>query len=207
VIDAAARLLVLTDRALSAAAGNSLVEVVGLAARAGVRRFVFREKDLPLAERRELAVRCLRVAESWWADLVVASDVALARELGRLPVHCAAADPVPMGGVVWGRSCHSAGDVAAAARDGASYVTVSPLFESESKPGYGPALGVAGLARVVSSAGSVPVFALGGVDAGNAALCVEAGASGVAVMSYVMAAERPEERVALLLESLSAAAA
>jgi thiamine-phosphate pyrophosphorylase len=207
VIDASARLLVLTDRAMCASAGHSLVEVVSAAARAGVRRFVFREKDLAPDARRELAIRCLRVADAYWADLVVASDVTLARSLGRLPVHCAGDDPVPMGGVVWGRSCHDAGEVAAAARDGASYVTVSPVFESASKPGYGPVLGVAGLRRLASVAGSVPVFALGGVDAPNAALCLAAGAAGVAVMSYVMGAERPEERVASLLESLSAVAA
>jgi len=70
---------------------------------------------------------------------------------------------------------------------GADYVTVSPVFLTVSKPGYGPALGTDGLARIVARVAG-PVIALGGVTAANAASCRAAGAQGVAVMGEVMRA-------------------
>ena len=61
-----------------------------------------------------------------------------------------------------GVSAHSLADVAAAAATGADYVTLSPIFLTESKPGYGPALGIESL-RTAAALG-IPVLALAGVD-------------------------------------------
>ena len=44
----------------------------------------------------------------------------------------------------------------------ADYVIAAPVFLTMSKPGYGPALGLAGLAAMVAAAGK-PVIALGGI--------------------------------------------
>ena len=52
---------------------------------------------------------------------------------------------------------------AAAAGEGCDYATLSPIFVSASKPGYGPALGVGALRDA-----PLPVYALGGVDPSNA---------------------------------------
>jgi thiamine-phosphate pyrophosphorylase len=95
---------------------------------------------------------------------------------------------------VVGRSCHSAAELAAAAAEGCDYATLSPIFPSASKPGYGPALGVDALRDA-----PLPVYALGGVDPTNARTCVEAGAVGVAVMGYVMRAADPALAVQELL--------
>ena len=82
-----------------------------------------------------------------------------------------------------GRSCHDGGEVAAAAAEGAHYATLSPVFASRSKPGYGPPLGLPALAQPFA----IPVYALGGVDTPERAYaCVDAGAAGVAVMGAVM---------------------
>ena len=73
----------------------------------------------------------------------------------------------------------------AAREAGADYVTLSPIFLTASKPGYGPALGVGVLQE---AAGVMPVVALGGIDPGTAAPCRKAGATAVAVMGAVMRA-------------------
>jgi thiamine-phosphate pyrophosphorylase len=104
--------------------------------------------------------------------------------------------------VLLGRSCHDDEQVARAAVAGVSYLTISPVAASRSKPGYGPALGEAGVRRARELAGRVHVFALGGVGADNAAALCEAGADGVAVMGALMRADRPGALVRRILEQL-----
>jgi len=48
------------------------------------------------------------------------------------------------------------------AGEGCDWMTVSPVWETASKPGYGPALGSAGLAALLP--GAPAIYALGGVD-------------------------------------------
>jgi len=179
-------LLVLTDRSL-VAPGRSLVDVVRAAVEGGATQVVLREKDLPLVERVALADEL----RTFVPLLLVASDPSV----GEDGVHLAAADPFPVDRPrVVGRSCHSRADVEQAAREGCDYATVSPIFESASKPGYGPALGVDALRDV-----PLPVYALGGVDPSNARSCIDAGATGVAVMGFVMRADDPAVAVKELL--------
>ncbi|HSV38941.1 MAG TPA: thiamine phosphate synthase [Nocardioidaceae bacterium] len=96
--------------------------------------------------------------------------------------------------------CHCVADVIAAA--GSSFVTISPVAPTLTKPGYGPALGVAGVRAAVEVAEGMPVYALGGVDVDNAHSFLEAGAYGVAVMGSVLRAEDPNRVVRLLVEAL-----
>jgi len=196
-------LLILTDRHACAAAGHVLRDVLSAALSAGARDVLFREKDLDRSARARLARDVLADVSSAGGTMRVASDVALAVELGGLPVHLAASDPAPHGGdLAWGRSCHDDTDVHRARDEGANYVTVSPVFASASKPGYGPVLGERGLDRLIASSGGTPVIALGGVTADNCARCMTLGARGVAAMSYVMSAADPAGATARLLGAL-----
>jgi thiamine-phosphate diphosphorylase len=169
------RLLVLTDRAQCA---RPLPDVVATAVDAGARAVVLREKDLPETARTRLADRLRAVLEPVGGLLVVAG----AR--GRA-VHLSARDAFPrVRPRLVGRSCHDAGEVAAAGAEGCDYVTLSPVFATASKPGYGPALGPAGLGALTATA--PPAYALGGVHPSDVASCLAAGAVGVAVMGPLM---------------------
>lgn len=200
------RLLVLTDR--HQAAGMGLLATVAAAVEGGARAVVVREKDLPATERSALvaAVRSVLAAVGGTV-LLAGADVGLARSSGASGLHLAAADPWPPSahGMVVGRSCHDAAELAAAAAEGADYATISPVFASPSKPGYGPALGVEGLAAMARAA-LVPVIALGGVTAATARSCLGAGAHGVAVMGSIMGAGDPRRATAELVASLAVAA-
>ncbi len=101
-----------------------------------------------------------------------------------------------------GLSAHSLGDVRAATAAGLSYVTLSPIFPTASKPSYGPAIGLDGL-REAAEIG-LPVVALGGVTPENAGACREAGAAGVAVMGGIMRARDPAAVTRGLLAALKA---
>ena len=90
-------------------------------------------------------------------------------------------------------------EVDRAGAEGCDWVMVSPVRRTASKPGYGPALGPAGLAALT---GGPPVYALGGLTAADARPCLDAGAAGLAVMGVVMRAERPDVAVGELLEAV-----
>ena len=176
-------LVVLTDRR---SAGGRLVQVVEAAVRGGAGWVVLRERDLPYAARRTLADQLREVVPP--GRLIVAGP----DPLGGDAVHLAAADPLPLDEVALvGRSCH--GVPALSIED---YVTLSPVYPTATKPGYGPALGPEAAARL---AGDVPWLALGGVDsADRAAACRAAGATGVAVLGAVMRSPDPERTAAEL---------
>jgi thiamine-phosphate pyrophosphorylase len=81
------------------------------------------------------------------------------------------------------------------------YVTLSPVFPTETKPGYGPALTPSGAAALACD---VPWLALGGIDSPErAAACMAAGAHGVAVLGAIMRATDPQRTAAELAEAVA----
>lgn len=200
------RLIVLTDRHAAARAGRSLADTIALAAEAGAPAVLLREKDLDRDARHRLAAELRPILGE--AHLLVAGDPALADQLDADGVHLAAADPVPGAAPLswallsWGRSCHDRAEVVRARAEGLDYVTVSPLGPTGSKPGYGPVLGVDGVAELVDAADGMPVLALGGVGPEHVTSLLEAGVHGVAVMGGVMGAADPAAAVAALLARL-----
>jgi thiamine-phosphate pyrophosphorylase len=203
VIALPAPLLVITDRHQARQPIEAIAEAVG---RGGW--LLFRDKDLAAAERRAVAVRLARIAAGSGMHFSISADVALAAELGA-SVHLQAAAAIapararlPAGSLI-GLSAHTLADVAAAAAQGADYVTLSPIFMTASKPGYGPALGIGAIAPAVRL--GIPVVALGGIGAAEVGPCLTAGAAGVAVMGEVMRAGDPAAAVGALMAACKAA--
>ncbi len=88
--------------------------------------------------------------------------------------------------------------------EGASYLGVGPLFGTRSKHDAGPAIGVSVMKRRIEVSG-LPVIGIGGIDAGNAGSVIEAGASGVAVMSAILNATDPQTAARALREAIDGA--
>jgi thiamine-phosphate pyrophosphorylase len=183
-------LLVITDRHQ---ARHSLEAIAAAVGRGGGRWLLLRDKDLAAQERRDLAGRLARIATDNGFALSVSTDLELAAAVAASGIHLQAAAQVAPArdrlgiGVVIGVSAHTLAEVAAAADSGADYVTLSPIFLTESKPGHGPALGIAVLRA--AAVHRIPVLALAGVTAQTAGACLAAGARGVAVMGEVMRAD------------------
>jgi thiamine-phosphate pyrophosphorylase len=116
------------------------------------------------------------------ATFVVNDDVEAALELQADGVHLGQADPgaerARAAGLLLGRSAVSFDQATEADAD---YLGVGPVWETPSKADADPPLGLGELARIAAAV-SVPVVAIGGIDASNAGDCIRAGAAGVAVI-------------------------
>lgn len=196
--------LVISDRYQ---ARHSIEKIADWSFAAGLRTFMLRDKDLPRAERQALAQRLSDIARRQSARLIINGDWTMAAQVGAAGVHLQQPRDIPTAREILGEeamiglSAHSRDDLVAAADKGANYATLSPVFLTQSKPGYGPALGIEGFRALVSET-SLPVLALGGITTLNARQCLQAGAAGLSVMGAVMRAEKPGEVVRQLLQEL-----
>ena len=165
--------LLITDRLR---VGRSPLDVTRAALGAGCGWISLREKDLSPGERIDILEELLALTRPAGATLCVHDDLAAAATLGiglHLPdgANLAAARDRLGPDVLVGISAHDAGGLARAA--GADYATLSPVFATGSKPDARP-LGPEAFNRLAAAA-RVPVLALGGINAGNAAQCRGAG--------------------------------
>lgn len=180
--------------AASAAADreSALLSCIGRAIAAGIDWIQIREKDLGTPQLLRIARAAVAASRSAGDSTRILIndrlDVALASgaagvHLGEnsLPVSSIAKSgrsSVPRDFIV-GASCHSAEAARQAARDGAAYLFFGPVSATPSKAAFGEPQGLARLREVCSSV-DIPVLAIGGITAENAAACREAGAAGVA---------------------------
>jgi thiamine-phosphate pyrophosphorylase len=196
------RLLVVTDRRLAA---RDLASVVDDAVSAGARWVWFRDKDLERQERLALA-RQILAAIGGRAVMTVGSDIGLAMELGLKAVHLSMAADVAearqnLGAqALIGLSAHSLDDVARAKANGADYVTLSPIFATARKPGYGPTLGL-GILKGATALG-IPIIALGGIHPGLAKPVINEGVDGIAVMGGIYSDQLIAKNVSAYLAEL-----
>jgi thiamine-phosphate pyrophosphorylase len=197
--------LVITDR-LSAA--GDLIDIVAQVLEGGCRWLMVREKDLRTEELAVLAGDIVDMARPRGARVMINGDIDAARTAGADGVHLQAAEDIPRARLALGEtaliglSCHSGSEIEAALGAGADYVTISPVFLTDSKPGYGPAFGLDGLASLCAKAAG-PVIALAGISADNGPDCLKAGAAGIAVMGGVMRSRDPAGATRKILAAIS----
>ena len=149
-----------------------------------------REKSLSARVLFELVTRAVKITRGSLTRLLVNDRVDVALAAGADGVHLASTSlPVRVVRAVCGpefligASTHSL-ETARDARDsGADFVVFGPVFETESKRGFGPPQGLNKLQQVASELQGFPVVAIGGITLDNAESCFAAGASGIAGIS------------------------
>jgi thiamine-phosphate pyrophosphorylase len=161
------------------------LEVARHAAEKGASMIQIRAKDLPARALREL-VRGVVAVASCPILVNTRTDVALAcaAQGVHLPAYSIAPSTIrritPPGFLI-GVSCHTIPELRAAENEGADFAVFGPIFLSPTKS-VAP-LGLDAL-REATAAVRLPIYALGGVRRENEALCLQAGAAGIAGISF-----------------------
>lgn len=184
------RLYAITDRRKFRADFTTVLEGI---LRRNVRMIQLREKDLGGRELYSLARQARELTEQYGALLLINERLDIAVAVGADGVHLPEKGLPP--GVVKdlfphllvGYSAHSLEGVLYAQKEGADFVTLSPIFRTESHPEAEP-LGLEELKRV-SAKVNVPIYALGGVTQERIELCLKNGAYGVAGITMFLDGE------------------
>ena len=199
-------LYLVTDRTLSL--GRSTVEVVRAAIRGGVSCVQLREKGCSTREFMDEARLLKALLAGTGVPLFINDrlDVALAVgadgvHLGQNDLPIADARRLVGNRMIIGISAESVADAVRAEAEGADYIGASPVFTTPTKTDTASPLGLDGL-RAIRRAVQLPLVAIGGINADNAAQVLRAGADGLAVVSAIVSAPCPRTAAAGLRQRI-----
>jgi thiamine-phosphate pyrophosphorylase len=169
-----------------------------------------REKELDRAEIERAAGTFRRVADTFSALFIVNDDPELARALNADGVHLGQNDVSPNEArkilgpdAIIGLSTHSKEQIAAAGSTNLDYISVGPIWETPTKAGR-PAVGL-DLIRHAAAQAPHPFFAIGGIDSGNAAEVVQAGAQRLCAVRAIRDDADPAAAATALRQAFAAA--
>jgi thiamine-phosphate pyrophosphorylase len=168
-----------------------------------------REKLLGRAEIERAAQTFRRVADTYSALFILNDDPELARacdadgvHVGQDDVSAEQAREVLGPDAIVGLSTHSEEQIAASAERPADYISVGPIWETPTKQGR-PGVGL-DLIRHAAAHAPHPFFAIGGIDTGNAAEVVAAGAQRLCAVRAIRDAADPAAAAAALRQAFAA---
>jgi thiamine-phosphate pyrophosphorylase len=189
----------------------SLQDAVFAALTGGVDGVLLRDKDLPVRERLELARTLRRLTRERGVSLIISGSIDLFLAVGADGIHLpedrfsisvvrSLLGPKP----IIGASTHSLSGIKEVFRDGADYVTLSPVYATSSKTSYGPPLGLHALSVACQEA-PLPIFALGGITPDRIESVISCGAAGAAMISSILAAPNPQSAARAFVERIAVA--
>lgn len=169
--------------------GFAMRPLIAAVLRAGIGMIQYRRRRLSDRDSVQEITEVIRLTRAARVPLIVAGRVDVALAVGAEGVHlgpediCVAHARRLMGpSAIIGAEAASPGDARLAQQDGATYITVGPIFESTGRPGV--PLGVEVLTTVRAGTG-LPVCAAGGIDPERIRDVAMAGADLVAVVGAI----------------------
>ncbi len=182
---------------------RSLVDIVAQAIRGGVDMVQLREKNLDARTWLDLAREVAQLCRKSKVFFIVNDRVDIAAASGADGVHLGQEDfPVALARKILGnqkiigKSTHSLEQAKEAIKEKVDYVAVGPVFWTQTKKIDRP-VGTELVAQVRKLTRK-PILAIGGIQPENAAAVIAAGATGVAVVSALMAAPDAAEAASRL---------
>ncbi|MBP1923059.1 thiamine-phosphate pyrophosphorylase [Halorubrum alkaliphilum] len=192
-------------------AGRDTPSVVADALDGGIDAVQLRDKEATARQRYHTGQRLRELTEAAGVPLVVNDRIDLARAIDADGVHLGQSDlPAEVArdqlgqSAIVGVSASTVAEATTAEAAGADYLGVGAVFGTTSKDVPDEENGIdTERVKAIADAVDIPVIGIGGIDATNAGSVVEAGATGVAVISAITAADDPQAATAALREVVS----
>lgn len=188
--------------------GRGHLEIARAALRGGATMLQLRDKRLATRPLLELATTLQSLCRAHGATFIVNDRVDIALACGADGVHLGE-DDMPLSvargllgpEAILGASVDNPAAAREAAQRGADYLGVGPVFPTGSKSDAGAAIGLAPIGEI-TRATRLPLLAIGGLTCDNITSVIQAGASGIAVISTVAEAEDMEATTRGLLDRI-----
>jgi thiamine-phosphate pyrophosphorylase len=185
----------ITDRPLAEPRG--VVETVRAALKGGATMIQLRDPVLKTRALIEEARAILALTRPLGVPFIVNDRVDVALAAGADGIHVGQSDMTPADvrrlvgpEPILGLSITELADLDRSDLAGVDYLGVGPIYATATKADAAPAMGTAGL-KAVAGRTRLPIVAIGGITAGNAAETIAAGAEGIAVVSAIVSAPDP----------------
>ncbi len=189
--------------------GRPHIEVAGELIRGGAKIIQFRDKSRDKSERLSITQGLKDLCSEHGALFIVNDYIGLALATDADGLHLGQKDlPVSLArrilaiDQIIGCSVKTVEQAKAAEAAGADYIAVGSIYPTSSKEGA-VVVGIEGL-RQVKQAVSLPIVAIGGINRGNAAEVLAAGADAVAVIGAILKAEDIKEATRQIIAALGA---
>lgn len=184
-------------------AGRDPAEIAAAAVDGGVTLVQLRAKTTPTRELLYHAQALREVLAERDVPLLINDRVDIALAAGADGVHLGQ-DDMPVGAArrllgpeaVIGLTVRTPAEAETAVLELVDYLSIGGVFATRSKHNPDPPIGLRGLAGIVASLrrrSDLPLCAIAGIDAGNAAAVLGAGVDGIAVISAIGAAADPAQ--------------
>ncbi len=193
------RIYPITDCGLS---GKTHTEQVKLLVEGGAKLIQLREKNASSGKFYADALEALMIARDRKVKIIINDRCDIAYLIGADGVHLGQEDLPPeyarrlLGeDIIIGYSTHNPTQALQAVKMPVDYISVGPIFPTQTKSNPDPVVGLEGLREIRHLVGSFPIVAIGGITIQNAEQVLEAGASSVAVISDIVKSENIIEKM------------
>lgn len=184
----------ITDSSLSKGKPDS--EVAKLAYEGGAETVQLRMKNASGREMLEQALKIQKIADDMNRMFIVNDrvDIALAADadgvhLGENDIPLTYAREILGDEFIIGISVSDEKEAVEAYENGADYIAIGSIFNTQTKSDAGDGIGLDAIIRVREAVPNIPLVAIGGINLGNIKDVIRAGADSAAVISAVVAKE------------------
>lgn len=189
------------------------LDSIAMALEGGCRWVQLRMKDATPEEILPIALEAQKLCKAKDATFIIDDHVALVKEIGADGVHLGKLD-MPVGearkilgdSFIIGGTSNTFEDIAMHAAAGADYIGCGPFRFTTTKKNLSPVLGLEGyqtlVAKMRENGLTLPIVAIGGINAADIPAIMRTGVSGIALSGTVLRAENPVAEMRKLMDMM-----
>lgn len=189
------------------------LDSIAMALEGGCRWVQLRMKDATPEEILPIALEAQKLCKAKDATFIIDDHVELVKKIGADGVHLGKLD-MPVGearkilgdGFIIGGTSNTFEDIAMHAAAGADYIGCGPFRFTTTKKNLSPVLGLEGyqtlVAKMRENGLSLPIVAIGGINAADIPAIMRTGVSGIALSGTVLRAENPVSEMRKLMDMM-----